>query len=251
MVGSNNFAVDGALTADGRAILADDMHLGLRAPNIWFRVRLRYPDPRAPGGQVDVSGFSLPGIPAIIVGSNGHVAWGFTNSYVDTADYARLPPGNEARLREFDETIQVAGAAPVSFKVRESQWGPVLEQEADGSLLTLRWAAQLPGAVRLDFIDMARAGDLDQALAVADRAGIPAQNLVLADRNGRIAWRVIGARLDRWSRLPARPHRARPYCGAGCRRAGLRTVAAAHRPGPKPDRSARASPVDGQQPHRR
>lgn len=197
VVGSNNFAVDGALTADGRAILADDMHLGLRAPNIWFRVRLRYPDPRAPGGHVDVSGFSLPGVPAIIVGSNGHVAWGFTNSYIDTADYARLPPGNEARLREFDETLQVAGAAPVSFKVRESQWGPVLEQEADGSLLTLRWAAQLPGAVRLDFIDMARAGNLDQALAVADRAGIPAQNLVLADRSGRIAWRVIGARPDR------------------------------------------------------
>jgi len=197
VVGSNNFAVDGALTADGRAILADDMHLGLRAPNIWFRARLRYPDPRAPGGQVDVSGFSLPGIPAIIVGSNGHVAWGFTNSYIDTADYARLPPGNEARLREFDEPIQVAGAAAVPFKVRESDWGPVLEREADGSLLTLRWAAQLPGAVRLDFVDMARAGTLDQALSVADRAGIPAQNLLLADRAGRIAWRVIGARPDR------------------------------------------------------
>ena len=77
--GSNNWAVAGALTADGRAIVADDMHLGLRAPGIWFRVRLRYPDPHAPGGKVDVSGFSLPGLPAIIVGSNGRVAWAFTN----------------------------------------------------------------------------------------------------------------------------------------------------------------------------
>ncbi|HAI46921.1 MAG TPA: penicillin acylase, partial [Stenotrophomonas sp.] len=77
----NNFAVAGALTADGRAILADDMHLGLRAPNLWFRVRLRYPDRQAPGGTVDVSGFSLPGLPAVVVGSNGQVAWGFTNSY--------------------------------------------------------------------------------------------------------------------------------------------------------------------------
>lgn len=197
VVGSNNFAVAGALTADGRAIVADDMHLGLRAPNIWFRARLRYPDARAPGGRVDVSGFTLPGIPAVIVGSNGHVAWGFTNSYIDTADYARLPAADAARLRTFDEKIEVAGSAPVDFPVRESDWGPVLAQEADGSLLTLRWTAQLPGAVRLDFIDMAHAGDLDQALAVADRSGIPAQNLMLADRHGRIAWRIIGARPDR------------------------------------------------------
>jgi penicillin amidase len=197
VVGSNNFAVGGALTADGRAIVADDMHLGLRAPNIWFRARLRYPDARAPGGRVDVSGFTLPGIPAVIVGSNGHVAWGFTNSYIDTADYARLPAADAARLRTFHEQIEVAGAAAVDFPVRESDWGPVLEEQPDGSLLTLRWTAQLPGAVRLDFIDMARAGDLDQALAVADRSGIPAQNLMLADRGGRIAWRIIGARPDR------------------------------------------------------
>jgi len=205
VVGSNNFAVGGALTADGRAIVADDMHLGLRAPNIWFRARLRYPDARAPGGRVDVSGFTLPGIPAVIVGSNGHVAWGFTNSYIDTADYARIPAGTDLHaLRTHEEQIKVAGAAPVTFQVRESDWGPVLEEERDGSLLTLRWTAQLPGAVRLDFIDMARAGNLEQALAVADRAGIPAQNLMLADRQGHIAWRIIGAR----------PHRG-PGCQPG------------------------------------
>ena len=79
--GSNNFAVDGALTADGRAILANDMHLGLRAPNLWFRARLQYVDAAAPGGRVDVAGFTLPGTPLVVVGSNRHVAWGFTNSY--------------------------------------------------------------------------------------------------------------------------------------------------------------------------
>ncbi len=193
--GSNNFAVAGALTADGRAILADDMHLALRAPNIWFRVRLRYADAGAPGGKVDVTGFSLPGLPAVIVGSNTHVAWGFTNSYIDTADFAQLPAG--APLREYRETIAVAGAPAETLVVRESDWGPVLHENADGSLLALRWVAQLPGAVRLDFADMARAADLDAALAVADRSGIPAQNLLLADRHGRIAWRLIGARPDR------------------------------------------------------
>src|SRR5690606_13768337 len=90
--GSNNFAVSGRLTADGRALVADDMHLGLRVPNIWFRARLRYPDPRAPGGRVDVAGFTLPGLPAVVVGSNGHVAWGFTNSYGDYLDWQRLRP---------------------------------------------------------------------------------------------------------------------------------------------------------------
>lgn len=193
--GSNNFAVAGALTGDGRAILADDMHLALRAPNVWFRVRLRHADPAAPGGKVDVAGFSLPGLPAVIVGSNTHVAWGFTNSYIDTADFARLPAG--APLREHRETIVVAGAPAETLVVRESVWGPVLHQNADGSLLALRWVAQLPGAVRLDFADMARAADLDAALAVADRSGIPAQNLLLADSRGRIAWRLIGARPDR------------------------------------------------------
>lgn len=193
--GSNNFAVAGALTADGRAIIADDMHLGLRAPNIWFRARLRYEEPTAPAGKVDVAGFSLPGLPAVIVGSNTRVAWAFTNSYIDTADYARLDA--ETPLRTHDEHIAVAGGPAETLSVRESDWGPVLHENPDGSLLALRWVGQLPGAVRLDFADMALAADLDAALAVADRSGIPAQNLVLGDRRGRIAWRLIGARPDR------------------------------------------------------
>ncbi|MCF7749888.1 penicillin acylase family protein [Bacillus subtilis subsp. subtilis] len=205
VLGSNNFAVAGALTADGRAILADDMHLGLRAPNLWFRVRLRYADVHAPGGQVDVSGFSLPGLPAIVVGSNGHVAWGFTNSYIDNADFVHVPahaPGTMDGITTHDERIGVAGQADTVLRVRETPWGPILHERADGSGDALRWTAQLPGAVRLDFADMARAGDLDDALHIADRAGIPTQNLLLADRQGRIAWRLIGARPDRVATCP-------------------------------------------------
>ncbi|WP_296252300.1 penicillin acylase family protein [uncultured Stenotrophomonas sp.] len=190
--GSNNFAVAGALTEDGRAIIADDMHLGLRAPNIWFRARLRYADPTAPEGKVDVAGFTLPGLPAVIVGSNTRVAWAFTNSYIDTADYTALPASTP--LRSYNEAIAVAGANPEMLLVRESDWGPVLHDEPDGQLLALRWVGQQAGAVRLDFADMAKAADLDSAFAVADRSGIPAQNLLVADRSGRIAWRLIGAR---------------------------------------------------------
>ena len=142
------------------------MHLQLRAPNIWFRARLRYADARAAGGKVDVSGFTLPGMPLVVVGSNGHVAWGFTNSYGDWADWAELPlcaPGTSAAAKpspsisacamttEFKEVIKVAGAGDVEFRVRETQWGPLLHESKHGYALALRWTPHLPGALRVSF----------------------------------------------------------------------------------------------------
>lgn len=234
--GSNNFAVAGALTADGRAIVADDMHLGLRAPNVWFRARLRYPDAAAPGGRVDVSGFTLPGLPAVIVGSNGHVAWGFTNSYIDTADFAYLPaigPDAGDGHAEHPETIQVAGAAPERITVQESAWGPILQQNEDGSALALRWTAHLPGAIGLAFSGLASAGSLDEALSVADRIGMPAQNLVIGDSQGRIAWRLIGGR-------PGRSNGCRPEEIANAPVA----AASAGLPPPSPPTDQRHDPCD-------
>ena len=209
--GSNNWAVGGALTADGRAIVADDMHLGLRAPNIWFRARLRYADPKAVGGKVDVSGFTLPGMPLVVVGSNGHIAWGFTNSYGDWADWAELalcapragsattttPKPSATTLNcaiatEFKEVIKVAGDASVDFRVRETEWGPILHESKHGYALALRWTPQLSGSLRVSFADLAIAKDLDAAFAVADRSGIPAQNFVVGDSTGKIGWRIIG-----------------------------------------------------------
>ncbi len=198
--GSNNWAVSGALTEDGRAIVADDMHLGLRAPNIWFRARLRYRDALAPGGKVDISGFTLPGLPAVVVGSNTHVAWGFTNAYGDWADWALVTPcaGNALKSGcetpvEYVETIEVAGREALQLIVKETQWGPVLHQQPDGRLLALRWLAHLPGAVQVSLADMARAGNIGSALAIADRVAIPAQNMVIGDRDGHIAWRLLSA----------------------------------------------------------
>lgn len=197
--GSNNFAVAGALTRDGRAIVADDMHLGLRAPGIWFRARLRYPDLRAPGGKVDVQGFTLPGLPAVVVGSNGHVAWAFTNSYVDTTDWKRVVPctrGQKAApcvpVTTHRESIDVAGATATTLVVEDTAWGPILEREPDGSALALRWTAHLPGALNLGLVEIARAGDLAAAQRAADRTAIPTQNMLIADSRGRIAWRLLG-----------------------------------------------------------
>lgn len=205
-VGSNNFAVAGTLTAHGAALVADDMHLGLRAPGIWFRARLRYPDARAPGGQVDVSGFTLPGLPAVIVGSNGHVAWGFTNSYGDYLDWALETPcaesvtagdggaaaGDCTPLVVHREPIEVAGGEPEVLEVEESAWGPVLHSTDDGRVLTLRWTAHLPRAINLGLAGMARMPDVERALVLARDIALPNQNLVVGDRAGRIAWRLLG-----------------------------------------------------------
>ena len=194
-VGSNNFAVSGQLTADGRAIVADDMHLGLRAPNIWFRARLRYPDARADGGRVDANGFTLPGLPALVVGSNGHVAWGFTNSYGDWLDWQRVNKcGKDAceGATRHVETIRVAGGDDVEFPVDETPWGPVLHRESDGSGLALRWIAHQPGSMNLGLSDFLHARSLEEALAAADRTAIPAQNLAIGDSQGRITWRLLG-----------------------------------------------------------
>ncbi|MBF6022928.1 penicillin acylase family protein [Lysobacter niastensis] len=193
-VGSNNFAVSGEVTRDGRAIIADDMHLGLRAPNIWFRARLRYADARAVGGRVDATGFTLPGLPALVVGSNGQVAWGFTNSYGDWLDWQQEPacPAPCTARRTYNEHIRVAGQDDVVFPVEETAWGPILHRNADGTALSLRWVAHLPGSLTLGLADFLHAHALDDALAMADDTAIPGQNLVIGDRSGRIAWRLLG-----------------------------------------------------------
>jgi penicillin amidase len=202
-VGSNNFAVSGALTADGRALVADDMHLGLRAPGIWFRLRLRYPDPQAPAGVVDASGASLPGAPVLIIGSTGHVAWGFTNSYGDWLDWVavdfedaartryRTPEGSEP-VQVIEETLKVHGGASETLTVRETRWGPLLEKTSAGQELALMWTAHRPGAIDLGISRLLRAGDLDQAIEIAHSSGMPTQNLVVGDRHGRIGWTLMG-----------------------------------------------------------
>lgn len=198
-IGSNNFAVAGSLTADRRAIVADDMHLGLRAPNLWFRARLRYADGRVPGGRIDASGFTLPGLPALVVGSNGQIAWAFTNSYGDWADWSREPgcastarAGACAGLTVHEETIAVKGGAARKFSVRETAWGPLLHDNPDGSALALRWAAHLPGALNMGLLELSRAQSVDDAMSIAREVALPVQNLVVGDRQGRIGWRLLG-----------------------------------------------------------
>ncbi|NCT66978.1 MAG: penicillin acylase family protein [Rhodanobacteraceae bacterium] len=200
--GSNSFAVSGAL-AGGAALVANDMHLDLRVPNLWFRARLVYPNPQRPGEQVDITGASLPGTPAIVVGSNGRIAWGFTNSYIDNVDWVRvqrdpddaqryLAPGGWASIERHEETIRVHGAADETLVVEDTQWGPILASDADGTPLALAWSMHRPGAINTDLVHLEQAENADQAVAIAQASGVPPQNFVVGDRHGSIAWTIAG-----------------------------------------------------------
>ncbi|MFO7652762.1 MAG: penicillin acylase family protein [Candidatus Krumholzibacteriia bacterium] len=198
--GSNNWAVAGHLTAHGGALLANDMHLGLGLPNVWYRARMSWPEG---SGRRAVVGITLPGTPALVAGSNGDVAWGFTNSYgdwvdlvvveTDSADTTRYrTPAGWRPFEQVMEVIQVAGAEPDTVTVTETVWGPVWTRDGAGRRLALRWTAHDTEAVDLALLDLESARDVDEAVARAARAGIPPQNLVCADRSGRIAWTIAG-----------------------------------------------------------
>jgi penicillin amidase len=201
MVGSNNWALAGTHTASGRAMVANDMHLNLRVPSIWYRARLV-----AESGQLDISGVTLPGVPGVIAGSNGHVAWGFTNSYGDFQDLVVLVPGADGdsyltaegpRLVETDiEVLHVAGAADERLPVRRTIWGPVVARGADDRELALSWTAHEPEATDMALLGLEGARNIEEAAAVIGGAGMPAQNVMIADADGRIGW-VLSGRLPR------------------------------------------------------
>ncbi|MBS0590174.1 MAG: penicillin acylase family protein [Proteobacteria bacterium] len=203
VVGSNNFAVGGSLTATGAAMVANDMHLGLRVPNIWFRARLQYPNPRHAGENVDLIGVTLPGIPALVAGSNRHIAWAFTNSYGDWLDWVRVvaDPGDKNRyltadgaqpIATHDEVIAVHGAADEHLSVRDTQWGPILADDVDGTPLALAWTALQAGGINIDLLKLDTAETVDEGFVIANSAGMPAQNFVVGDRHGDIGWTIAG-----------------------------------------------------------
>ncbi len=193
VVGSNNWAVAGTATATGAALIANDMHLGLRVPAVWYRARLRVT--AAERVATDLIGVTLPGVPALVAGSNTHIAWGFTNSYGDWSDGRELPC-DSPELTTLTERIAVKGGDPVELAVRQPR-DPALAHQVvtheDGNVCHLvAWAALAPGATTFAMFDFERAQSLDEALRLAPSVGIPQQNVVMGDRSGRIAWTILG-----------------------------------------------------------
>lgn len=207
--GSNAWAVAGSRTGHGGAMLANDMHLGLAVPATWYRARLVI------GDSLDLVGVTLPGTPAMVAGSNGQIAWGFTNSLGDWSDVSLVscdPARREYRTRagprRFDlrrETLRVRGGESMELEVMESPLGVVVDVGPDGATCALvRWLAVEPGATNLEIFELHSARSVEQALEVAPRVGIPHQNLVVADRAGRVGWTLIG-RLPRDLEGPSSP----------------------------------------------
>jgi len=197
--GSNNWAVSGALTTTGRALVSNDMHLGLSTPNIYYQARLV----RTGIDPFSVTGVTLPGAPFVVAGSNGHIAWGYTNSYGDWSDAVIIKPGDVAgtyRTPEGDlpfvthtEIINVAGGESVEFEIRETIWGPVDEtvEYPDGEIV-VSWIAHKPEALNLNIMKLETAMSVNAALDIANTVGMPPQNFVTGDAGGNIAWTIAG-----------------------------------------------------------
>jgi penicillin G amidase len=192
LVGSNGWTVSGRLTNTGSALVASDMHLNLRVPTIWYRARLKSSSGGPGGGALDATGLTLPGAPIIVAGSNGQIAWGFTNSYGDWTDVS-LVPCESVQLTSVTETIHVKGEADESFEVRSGPGGLLFDdQRVHGGCTFVRWLATNPGATNFNLITLERAQSVAQALALAPSIGIPHQNLNVGDRAGHIGWSILG-----------------------------------------------------------
>jgi penicillin amidase len=212
--GSNSWAVSGAHTADGAALLANDMHLGLGMPNVWFRISQSWTED---GLQREVLGVSLPGYPFVVAGSNRNIAWGYTNSQgdwtdlvvldVDRADASRyLTPDGARPFVEHAEVIEIKGAPSQTLTVQETIWGPVVDRDRAGRPRVARWVAHLPEAVNLEILDLIDADTVEEAMEAAHRTGLPAQNLLVVDKSGNIGWTILGPvprRRGTDGRLPA------------------------------------------------
>jgi penicillin G amidase len=191
--GSNNWAVAGIHTRSGVALVANDMHLDLGVPAVWYPARLKVTG----NPLVDVTGVTLPGTPAVAAGSNGLVAWGFTNSYGDFSD-VRFGKCTSAEYGVRREHIVVKGAATVEATYREAGAGVVLDGEeyaddvASGDCLQVAWLATRPEATNFRLLGLETARSIDDVLALAPGVGIPGQNLVVGDSRGRIAWTLLG-----------------------------------------------------------
>ncbi|QCB45540.1 penicillin acylase family protein [Hydrogenophaga sp. PAMC20947] len=217
--GSNNWVVDGSRSASGKPLLANDPHLGLSAPAIWYFAHLKAPDVNGLKGM-DAIGATLPGTPFVVLGRTPEVAWGFTNTGPDVQDLylEQLHPQDPQRYRvpsvdgstepvwaSFDtrtEVIRVKGQADEVMTVRLSRHGPVISDapgrthdliDSSRYALALRWTALDVGNQNVQAsLESNRVRTVDELIAAFRHFYAPMQNAVMADRTGRIAYKAVG-----------------------------------------------------------
>ncbi len=199
---SSAWAVTGASTSHGGAMLALDMHLPLTVPNIWYRAAFAWGSGDG-SGEHFVTGVTLPGAPLLVAGSNARVAWGFTNSRIDTTDVvltetdpedegSYLTPEGPRPFLRHQEVLRTKEGEEESLEVVWTHWGPLLPEDHKGHRRALRWVAHEAEAVDFKLLRIETAAGVEEALAVVQTSGIPAQNFVVADADGHIGWTVAG-----------------------------------------------------------
>ena len=205
-IGSNNWALSGNRTTSGKPLLANDPHLGLSAPALWYFARLE-----APG--LNVIGATLPGIPAVVLGRTDSIAWSFTNTGPDVQDLfiEELDPSNPGHYRTPDgtapflvreEIIEIKNKPVHRFIVKESRHGPIISESYDRAknlintdrfALALRWTAlDLENQSVLGLLEMNRASNLESFKKALRKNYAPMQNVVMADTSGNIAFQAAG-----------------------------------------------------------
>ena len=183
-VGSNSFAVGGAKTASGSAIIASDPHLGIDLPNIWVLAGFRSP-------SYHTIGLMVPGLPFVAVGRNTHIAWGGTNmrsAASDLIDISEIPP-EEITVREVDSSVRFW--FDDAYVIRDSPYGPVISDAEiigarEGELFALKWIGHLPSDEVTAMLGVNRAENWEMFRNSLEGFAISAQNFVYADRDGNI-----------------------------------------------------------------
>ena len=213
-IGSNNWVAHGSITDSGLPLLANDMHLRLDMPSIWYEVGLHC-QPVSDECPFDVRGFAFSPAPAVIAGHNARIAWGFTNVGPDTQDLyqIRVNPANDLQyewngawrdMTVRDEVIRFGDSTePITVQVRETHLGPIIndnQRDDDGNLLgfnnedplALRWTALDAGTLFSAVLQLNTATDFDSFRDALRNWDIPSQNVVYADIDGNIGYQTPG-----------------------------------------------------------
>ena len=195
--GSNSFAVTGAKTGTGNALIASDPHLPVTIPNIWLLCGFKSP-------SYDVVGLMLPALPFVALGRNAAIGFGGTNLHAASSDFVDLSLETQFTTRQVD--IKVRGGETVTRTIRESRYGPVISDapllKAEGACFALRWAGHEATREFDAMLGFNRARNWDEFREAADGFGVPGQNFVYADREGHVG-KLIAAWLPRRRQKPS------------------------------------------------
>ncbi len=187
--GSNGWVVSGTLTKDHHAILANDVHLELTAPSLWYLVELRGPD-------LHVTGATIPGLPAIAIGHNEQIAWGVTSGYNDAAELYILNKNSPLKIRH--EDILVRNAQTIHLTIKDSEQGPIINSvtpqlKSTVTPIALHWPALMAGDTTVQsFLKLNYAQNWQAFQNALKDFVTPTQNFLFADTKGNIGYYYPG-----------------------------------------------------------